>query len=413
MGLIGIAGLMGLSGCSDDPEAVRHYVSIEAQSYSTTFDVMEEDDESRALGSITRSWTPPTTPTTFYPYSSDDVSGMFANQKDLTNKSIGVFFTKESNKQDGVLFFKEDGKGNANWHLNNMEIESGSYQLYGYIPKEDADNANVEPLNGSFSNGAVLTINGLNTVTPSDVCVVVGAKEDNTNHDPNNDYTVSGLAPGNFDVTFNSGENAKNNLYLLFDHIYSSVRFGFKVAPAYNAMRTIKLKELELVALADKNGGGVKAKYKATITLKKNNTGASPIADNVLFEADNTSADVAPTSLYKGELTLSDADPQYFMGCFVPGVNTYFKLLTTYDVYDKNQAKDEHGNPILDSNGDPVYNLIRKNCQAENIIDLREKFQMSETVNGKCYTYILKVQPTYLYMLSEPDLDNPTLTIEH
>jgi hypothetical protein len=82
------------------------------------------------------------------------------------------------------------------------------------------------------------------------------------------------------------------------------------------------------------------------------------------------------------------------MGCFVPGDHTYFKLRTTYDVFDRQGNK------------------IREGCQAENTFDLRSKFDSyMSTVRGQRYSYTITVSPTYLYMLSEPDLDNPTLTI--
>jgi hypothetical protein len=31
-------------------------------------------------------------------------------------------------------------------------------------------------------------------------------------------------------------------------------------------------------------------------------------------------------------------------------------------------------------------------------------------MRGHCYSFKIKVQPTYLYVLSEPDLDNPTMS---
>ena len=71
----------------------------------------------------------------------------------------------------------------------NMDIENtGTYYLYGYIPKEDAEGVTISP-NDTYHNGAVLTINGLNAVTPSDVCVIIGAKNGGN---VNNDATGTG-----------------------------------------------------------------------------------------------------------------------------------------------------------------------------------------------------------------------------
>jgi hypothetical protein len=414
MGLIGLMGLVGLVSCSEDSETERHYVTIEAQSCSTPFVEQGEGSESRALTTVTRSWTPPDG---YYDYTA--ISNMFASQKSLMNKSIDVFFTRDGkDNQRGTLFYNEAGS-EPHWRLSNMEIESGAYQVYGYIPKEDADNASITSLEGSYSTGAVLTVTGLSTVTPSDVSVIIGAKDGRGTEDDTGETVTQGesdgirVSAGKFDVNFKGGENVHNYIFLLFEHIYSSLRFRFTIDATYNTLRTIKLKKLELIPCVDKNGNVVDesgnmvyAKYNATITLRKRNNNDdpnnfSPIKGDIQFVVDPTSTSVAYKSIFEGETTLSSSVPEQFMGSFVPGVTTFFKLRSTYDVYDKNVTT-EH----------PEGNLIRKNCQAENLIDLREHFSINGTEYGECFSYTIKVQPTYLYVLSEPDLDNPTLKIK-
>lgn len=77
-----------------------------------------------------------------------------------------------------------------------------------------------------------------------------------------------------------------------------------------------------------------------------------------------------------------------FLGCFTPGSSSHFLLRSTYDVYDK------------------AGNKIRKDCTAENKLSLT-----SDLSRGKMHTVNITVTPTYLYVLSDPDLDNPTVTI--
>ena len=402
MGLIVLMGLVGLMGCSDDPETKKgEWVTVEATPCSTGF--MEVDK-----GSTTRAWTPPED---YVLYSTIfDTNGMFKEQKDLANKTIKVFFTQGTeDKQERQVYYKESElKWKLNTELENVTSSSPPLQLYGFIPIEDADGADVSPLYGNYSNGAVLTINGLSTVTVSDVCVIIGAKNGRGEEDDTGETVTPGVsdgirvAPGLFDIKFdNSGlEEAKNHIFLLFDHIYTSLRFAFTIDPTYNALRTIRLTALELIAYSNESGGGIKAKYNATITLKKNTTGDSPIVGDIVFTPTG-STDVGFTPLYERNEMSNDLDtdndvilnpdkPTNFMGCFVPGVNTFFKLRSTYDVFDKQG------------------HLIREGCQAENAIDLRKKFTISGTMHGQCYTYKIMVQPTYLYMLSEPDVDNPT-----
>jgi hypothetical protein len=84
--------------------------------------------------------------------------------------------------------------------------------------------------------------------------------------------------------------------------------------------------------------------------------------------------------------------------------NSVSKLILTsvYDVYDTNITP-EH----------PDGNLIRKDCSATNTMLLSELFSgQSVSHRGWKYKVRLTIKPTYLYMMSEPDLDNPTVSVE-
>jgi hypothetical protein len=284
-----------------------------------------------------------------------------------------------------------------------MDIENtGTYYLYGYIPKEDAEGVTISP-NDTYSNGAVLTINGLNAVTPSDVCVVIGAKRGHDVDDDNTgtDESPEGLQAGQFAVVVNrvvkegGGASSSNYIFLLFDHIYSALRFRFSVQTEYAALRTIKLRKLELTPYQDDQKTGVNTKFNATIQLKKNDDKVSPIVGDVDFTPVESEASALDVPIFDGEVELPTYQfPLEFLGCFVPGCK-YFKLRCTYDVYDNNN------------------NLIRQGCEAENDFDLDSKFgNEAHVMRGHCYSYSITVQPTYLYVLSEPDMDNPTVTIQ-
>jgi hypothetical protein len=67
-----------------------------------------------------------------------------------------------------------------------------------------------------------------------------------------------------------------------------------------------------------------------------------------------------------------------------------------YDIYDTNVTT-----------GHPYGNLVRENCTVTNKLRLP-----SGMVRGKKKILTLTVNPTYLYSLSEPDLDNPKITIK-
>lgn len=404
MGLMGLIGL-GLMGCSSDdyeeapvtelgaPVTVNGYVAgYEEPGYRTnrayetngTYGAYETNGDG-----ITRGWVPPTG---------------FGFDAELADKSISVFFTQTSGEPTGGFeedfFFKSSDK----WRVSKTDLEAENYYLYGYVPHEKYVEATVTAPSGkTFADGAVLTLDQLNTVTSADICVIVGAKNGYSNfdpsYDPNIDYTVTGLKMGDFTYaarTTGVGGTGGNYVYLLFDHIYAAMRFSIKVNGTYNALRTIKLKDLSLQAYTGDDGTTTtKKKMKATITLTKTDNGSSPIS-SIVFE--DVGTEVGKGSFFQDaaglELTTTNS---YFIGHFMPENVTKVELTSTYDVYDKQG------------------NLIRQNCTAMNTINLKEMFfyesEMTAAIRGYRYTVNLTVNPTYLYMLSEPDLDNPTLIV--
>ena len=72
---------------------------------------------------------------------------------------------------------------------------------------------------------------------------------------------------------------------------------------------------------------------------------------------------------------------------------TKFGLICKYDVLDKND------------------NVVRENCTVENMLDLSTLFERDLLARGYMYCVNLTLAPTYLYVMSEPDLDNPTLIV--
>ena len=169
------------------------------------------------------------------------------------------------------------------------------------------------------------------------------------------------------------------------DHLYASVQFSMKIdaESEYASLRTIKLKTMTL----NTNIGSVNA----TISLTHNTTGASPITDVTYTPSGSSST--TTTEIFNSDegVALDKTTPLTINACYVPlpTLSADLTLVTTYDVYD--------------SKG----NLIRQNCTATN------KLPNLEAVRGQRVQVNMTVNPTYLYVLSDPDLDNPTLSIEH
>lgn len=370
IGLISLMGLIGLMGCSDDQEAEKRKVTVELMPCAPSY-----------VETITRSWTPPTN---YYLY--EQLNDLFVGQYDLTDKTIGIYFTQDGETPELGRFLYSGGK----WR-STLEVDGGqTYYLYGFIPYlSNGVTASIAP-NSNYSDGAVLTLNGLPTVTPNDVCVVVGAKNGLSSENDN------GLKTGQF--AYDAAGGTGNYIFLLFDHIYSALKFSIKVNATYNNVRTIKLKKMEIEAYV-KNGNTtttVRAKSNVTITLAKTANGSSPIT-NITFAYDENSDEVKELLFQNDAGTALTTTAQQLFASFVPKDITEFKLISTYDVYDTKG------------------NLIRENCSAENTISIKKLFEAAgefSLIRGRMYVINMTVSPTYLYVLSDPDLDNPTVTIE-
>ena len=176
-----------------------------------------------------------------------------------------------------------------------------------------------------------------------------------------------------------SAEDENYKIHLLMDHLYAAALFSLKIDTDYALLRTIKLKTM---TLSTDNGS-----VNATISLTHNETGASPIS-NVTYTASGSSDVVVLFNSDEGT-ALDKSVPLPVNVCFAPTLSADLTLVSTYDVYD--------------SKG----NLIRQNCTATN------KLPNLEANRGQRVQVNLTVTPTYLYVLSDPDLDNPTITIEH
>jgi hypothetical protein len=271
---------------------------------------------------------------------------------------IGLYVLKNEEPVDNTI--KLISYSNHDWH-SQTTVENGfNYTIYGFMPKK-------EPISSSISKSGdvvTLTLSNIGTVCADDICFITGVKDE-----------TGDLLQGQFGYT---GKTSGNFIRLLLDHLFASVKFNFSVDTDYSKLRTIKLKSLKLTTSS--------APMTATITLTPNTTGAYPAT----VEYTTSVGTSTPATFFESE----DGEQiptttTIFVCCFAPSASSTLSLVTIYDVYD--------------SKG----NLIRKNCEATN------KLPDLEAQRGWQVTLNLKIAPTYLYQLSDPDLDNPTITIEN
>ena len=392
MGLLGFMGLfvlLCLTGCSsdegdepggqlpDDGPVVEQSVPVELMCGVTGYqDAYDRYGATRAV------WNPPTG---------------FVRDESRSSEVIGICFTQNGKSptvdtDDEKLmgyFFKSGNK----WRTDLKIKDSGIYYLYGYTPHTTG--VSCEITSSNYESGAVLTIKNLPTVTSSDVCVVVGAKNGKDYIKNDQDYSITGFLRGDFayEAMATSSTGATGNyVFLLFDHLYAAMRFKMKVDDVYNTLRTIKVKELRLKTSSDNTA--TKKRANALITLTKTNDGSDPITGIEFNQIGNEESDGTVFQSTAGQVLTTDIDDTEFQSHFMPQGVTKLILTSVYDVYDKQNK------------------LVRENCTAVNTLVISELFSQQQTVyRGNRYTVNLTIEPTYLYLLSEPDLDNPTIRV--
>lgn len=290
--------------------------------------------------------------------------------------SIGVFLTKDNTAPEQVSTFSY--REESGW-FSLVTVKTETYYIYGFMPANlGTYSISLLPLTTSYSQGARLSLTGMKSVLSEDACIISGvkgaAKETAAEE-------AASLRRGSF--VYQGQTKGNNYVNLMLDHLYCAVRFLLKVGDEYSNLRVIKLKELKIKALYCTN-------VSLTMTLTPNTTGADPISNPVWNYSGGSDEAVLFYDANGLELTNTVDPTTAIQGYFppIPDVGRNLSITCTYDVYDKNG------------------NLVRENCEAVNRLP-----QMTPG-RGNRLTLTLTVKPTYLYVLSEPDLDNPTVSIE-
>jgi hypothetical protein len=267
----------------------------------------------------------------------------------------------EAPKVPAEQLIRYDG---SKWHAYFSVEKTKDYVVYGYLPKAAGMSST---LTKSTADAATLTITGMKAITTDDICIITGVKDSET-----------GLKEGSFSWR----ENALDDdyyIYMLLNHLYASLRFSVKVDATYAELRTIKLKSMKL-------GTSESSSVDATISLTHNTTGTCPVS-GVTYTTMSGTSDAAVLFDNDEGVALDKTTATVIDGCFTPTLSGNLTLTTSYDVYDRNG------------------NLVRANCTATN------KLPVLEATRGQRLQLNLTVSPTYLYVLSDPDLDNPTIKI--
>lgn len=269
------------------------------------------------------------------------------------------------------------------WSNSDIRVkEHEQFYMYGYMPGtyESSISAEASDLNGDYSKGADLTITDLPIFTPKDIYAIVGVQRISATSE------TKDIFEGNYGYL--SGLNDENYVNLLMDHLYSKLILQINVDANYSLLRDIKLKSVTLtcsygetvnVTVKHRMGYGLQGNATA---YSANSSGTNKVHE--LWTSTNAEGTLIPSDA--NEITPLSLGTINCPPIVLDAAGTYMKISCTYDVYDKAGKK-------------------TRECSVEN------KLKTTNVSHGMEYKVTLTVAPTYLYVLSDDDLNNPTIKI--
>ena len=268
---------------------------------------------------------------------------------------------------EGLFKYHEDQNGVPYWRAQELKVKPGTreFSLFGYMPES-------EGLTGTVNTETkVMTITGIEPMTPLDICVVTGVRK-------SSDVAIPLRGSYTFDY-FNSAYNDRTILNLRLEHLLGRLTFKFKVGARYSTLRRIKVKTLKIETKAFTS-------ITATVNLPK-------LKDDVItVDYTGTGEKTWETDLLKSTdptvvlSTTAEAVGSSINVAVGGGLSDSYELVSTYDVYDLQGHK-----------------LSERTA--------RNKLKDVLPVKSQEREVVLTIEPTYLYQLGDDDLNNPEVTI--
>lgn len=284
-------------------------------------------------------------------------------------------------KREGEFVY--DPEADTPGWFSTIGIKDPCNCIYGYSPAT-IGLCTISPAEGtSYRNGAVMKLTSLSAASGNDLCVIVGVRHGTTK-------AATDDTPEKGQFFFNMA--SENYVSLLLDHLFARIDFKIKVGAEYSKMRFIKIKKLELRSTYELTG----------VTVK-----LTPTATDVSYTTVAAPAD-APSTGVLYDFTVDANNPNgkdltvdgtLFPGFFAPGdgVAKGLSLVCTYDVY------------AIDIVNNKIGTRVREDCVAVN--DLSGLTGLATMTRGKRTSINLTVEPTYLYVLADDELDTPSIKI--
>ena len=280
---------------------------------------------------------------------------------------IHVFLQDDYGTYEGAFKYHNETATHY-WRAQNLKVKPGTHNfwLYGYMPA-------IEGITGEVLGQRQIKLSGIQPISPEDICIVTGVRVHETSALP---------LRGTFEFEYkNSDYNDVTVLNLLLEHMLGHVDFKFKIGSRYSQLRKIKVKSLTIKTTS-------KSSISATINLPANTEDVVTIS----YTAEGTDQTYTTTLLANTdtpkELTTTGVSVSSGINVAVgTGLSENFILESQYEVYDLKN------------------NLLSTRTASNNLSG-------ALPVMGQKKEVVLTVEPTYLYQLSDDDLNNPEVTIQ-
>ena len=280
---------------------------------------------------------------------------------------IHVFLQDDYGTYEGAFKYHNETATHY-WRAQNLKVKPGTHNfwLYGYMPA-------IEGISGQVLGERRLKLSGIQPISSQDICIVTGVRVHETSALP---------LRGTFEFEYkNSDYNDVTVLNLLLEHMLGHVDFKFKIGSRYSQLRKIKVKSLTIKTTS-------KSSISATINLPANTEDVVTIS----YSAEGTDQTYTTTLLNTTtpvELTTTGVSMGSGINVAVgTGLSENFILESQYEVYDLKN------------------NLLSTRKASNNLSG-------ALPVMGQKKEVVLTVEPTYLYQLSDDDLNNPEVTIQN
>lgn len=280
---------------------------------------------------------------------------------------IHVFLKDDYGTYEGAFKYHNETATHY-WTAQNLKVKPGTHNfwLYGYMPA-------IEGITGQVLDQRQLKLSGIQPISSEDICIVTGVRVHETSTLP---------LRGTFEFEYkNSDYNDVTVLNLLLEHMLGHVDFKFKIGSRYSQLRKIKIRSLTIKTTSQSS-------ISATINLPANTE------DVVTISYTATGADQTYTTTLLAntetplELTTDGVSVSSGINVAVgTGLSDNFILESEYEVYDLKN------------------NLLSTRTASNNLSG-------ALPVMGQKKEVVLTVEPTYLYQLSDDDLNNPEVRIE-